>query len=175
MEKKLVPLISQQEIEQAVKRLAQAIDHHYEGRSPIVIGVLKGSFIFLADLVRQMQTPIQRIELLKLSSYGAATASTGKVEVLMGLVEGILAEQDVLLVEDIVDTGHSTAKAIQLLQAQHPASIKLCALLDKPARRQVEVPIDYLGLTIPDRFIVGYGTDMNEQYRQLPAVYAVAE
>lgn len=94
---------------------------------------------------------------------------------LMGLSDGIASKQDVILVEDIVDTGLSTSMALQLLKAQNPASLKLCALLDKPARRRVSVKIDYLGMTIGDRFIVGYGTDVKEQYRQLPAIYVLEE
>ncbi|PSB11926.1 hypoxanthine phosphoribosyltransferase [filamentous cyanobacterium CCP2] len=175
MAKRLVPLVSEREILATVKRLAQNIDQDYGDRSPIVVGVLKGAFIFLADLIRQMQTPIRRVELLRLSSYGSETTSSGEVKVLMGLPEGILAHQDVLLVEDIVDTGLSTATALELLKAQQPASLKLCSLLDKPDRRRVPITIDYLGLTIPDRFIVGYGTDMDEQYRQLPAIYSVED
>lgn len=175
MAKRLVPLVSEREISATVKRLAQNIDQDYGDRSPIVVGVLKGAFIFLADLIRQMQTPIRRVELLRLSSYGSETTSSGEVKILMGLPEGILAHQDVLLVEDIVDTGLSTSTALELLKAQQPASLKLCSLLDKPNRRRVPITIDYLGLTIPDRFIVGYGTDMDEQYRQLPAIYSVED
>jgi hypoxanthine phosphoribosyltransferase len=175
MEKRLVPLVSEREIAAAVKRLAQQIDQDYVDRTLVVVGILKGSFIFLADLIRQMRSPIRRIELLRLSSYGSETTSSGKVKVLMGLEEGIITNQDVLIVEDIVDTGLSTSTALELLKAHNPASIQLCALLDKPSRRRVPVTIDYLGITIPDRFIVGYGIDMDEQYRQLPAIYAVEE
>lgn len=171
----LTLLVSQQEIDATVRRLAQDIDRDYGDRSPVVVGVLKGSFIFLADLVRQIQTPIQRIELMRLSSYGAATTSSGAVKVLMDLPAELISGQDVILVEDIVDTGRSTAVALQNLVACHPASLRLCSLLDKPSRRQTPVPIDYLGLTVPDRFIVGYGLDKNEQFRQLPGIYAVAD
>ncbi|WP_416675676.1 hypoxanthine phosphoribosyltransferase [Egbenema bharatensis] len=166
-------MISEREIAAAVKRLAQQIDRDYTDRSPIVVGVLKGSFVFLSDLIRQMQTPICCIELLRLSSYGSETTSSGTVKVLMGLSEGALANKDVILVEDIVDTGLSTTTALELLQEQEPASLTLCSLLDKPDRRRMPVEIDYLGITIPDRYIVGYGLDMDEQYRQLPAIYAV--
>jgi hypoxanthine phosphoribosyltransferase len=101
--------------------------------------------------------------------------SSGKVKVLMGLEADVITDQNVIIVEDIVDTGLSTSTTIELLQAHHPASIRLCTLLDKPSRRRVPVQIDYSGITIPDRFVVGYGIDMNEQYRQLPAIYAVEE
>ncbi|HEY9881629.1 MAG TPA: hypoxanthine phosphoribosyltransferase [Leptolyngbyaceae cyanobacterium] len=169
----LTPLISQQAIANAVQRLAQSIDQDYAGRSLIVVGVLKGSFIFLADLIRQMQTPIQRVELICLSSYGTQTTSSGQVRVLMDLPPELIAGRDVLLVEDIVDTGRSPSAALKLLEACQPASLKLCALLDKPSRRVVPTTIDYLGLTVPDHFIVGYGLDMDEQYRQLSGIYTV--
>lgn len=175
MDKQLVPLISQIEIETTVQQLARELDRDYQNCSPIVIGVLKGSFIFLADLIRQMQTPIRNVELIRLSSYGCSTTSSGDVKILMGLSEGIMNNQDVILVEDIVDTGLSTTKAIEILKTHNPSSLKLCALLDKPSRRKVPVQIDYLGIEIPDRFIVGYGIDMDERYRQLPAIYSIEE
>lgn len=169
----LTPLISQQAIADAVQGLATAIDRDYAGRSPVVVGVLKGSFIFLADLIRQIKTPIQRVELIRLSSYGTKTSSSGQVKVLMDLPAALITGQDVLLVEDIVDTGRSPSVALDLLQTCQPASLKFCTLLDKPSRRVVPVAIDYLGLTVPDHFIVGYGLDMDEQYRQLSGIYAV--
>ncbi len=175
MSKKLVPVISQQEIADTVKRLAQELDRDYGDRAPVLVGVLKGCFIFLADLIRQMQTPIQSIELIRLSSYGSATESSGEVKVLVGLPESAIANQHVILIEDIVDTGLSTTTALQLLQAYNPASLKLCSLLDKPERRRVPVAIDYLGIIVPNLFIVGYGLDVNEQYRQLPAIYALED
>lgn len=175
MDKRLVPLISEQQISATVKQLAQQIDRDYADRAPVLVGVLKGSFVFLADLLRQLRSPVQRVELLRLSSYGSDTVSSGQVRVLMGLEAGVITDQDVIIVEDIVDTGLSASTTIELLQTHHPASIRLCALLDKPSRRRVPVQIDYSGITIPDRFIVGYGIDMDEQYRQLPAIYAVEE
>jgi hypoxanthine phosphoribosyltransferase len=173
--KKLVPLISQTELSQAVEQLAEQLDRDYAELAPIVVCVLKGSFIFTADLVRQMQTPIQTIEFMRLSSYGSSTVSSGEAKVLMGLSKQTIANQHVILVEDIVDTGISTNRAIEILKSYQPASLKTCVLLDKPERRKVAVAIDYLGITIPDRFIVGYGLDANEQYRQLPAIYALED
>lgn len=175
MSSKLVPLISQQEIADTVKRLAYELDRDYCDRPPVLVGILKGSFVFLADLIRCMQTPIRNIELMRLSSYGSATVTSGEVKTLMGLSPGVVTHQDVIVVEDIVDTGLSTSTALQIIKEQNPTSLKLCALLSKPARRQVAVEIDYLGITIGDRFIVGYGIDMDEQYRQLPAIYAVED
>lgn len=171
----LVPYISQAEIAAAVQQLAKQIDQDYAGQSLVIVAVLKGAFVFVADLVRQLRSPIQRIELLRLSSYGAATTSSGQVQVLVGLDAAAIAQQPVLLVEDIVDTGRSTAVALNLLRDCYPASVKLCSLLDKPARRTTPVQIDYLGITVEDRFIVGYGLDWNERHRELPAIYAVKQ
>ncbi len=175
MERKLVHLISEEKIAATVRRLAQELDRDYQNRSPMLVGVLKGAFIFLADLVRNMKTPLYSIEFMRLSSYGSSTVSSGQAEVVIGLPEEIVRGQDVVLVEDIVDTGITTATALDYLRRYQPASLKLCALLDKPARRQVPVTIDYLGLSVPDRFIVGYGIDFNQKYRQLPAIYALEE
>lgn len=175
MDKKLVPLISQIELAQTVKKLAERLDRDYVDRQPVLVCVLKGSFIFMADLVRQMQTPIRAIEFMRLSSYGSATVSSGQANVLLGLSEKVIVDQHVILVEDIVDTGVSTTQAIEILKSYQPASLKACVLLDKPERRRVDVTIDYLGITIPDRFIVGYGLDADEQYRQLPAIYGLDE
>ncbi|MCM1983836.1 hypoxanthine phosphoribosyltransferase [Lyngbya confervoides] len=175
MNPELQLLISQEEIAQTVDGLARAINQDYRDQPLILVGILKGAFVFLADLMRQLQVPVQRVELIRLSSYGTRTRSSGTVQVLLDLPPQLLRHQPVLLVEDIVDTGLSTAKALQMLQQQQPASLRLCALLDKPARRQVPVHIDYLGCTVPDQFIVGYGIDWKEQYRHLPAIYTVQQ
>jgi len=173
MDSKWVLYISQAEIAQAVARLAQAIDQDYAGRSVVVVAVLKGAFIFVADLIRQLQTPVARVELLRLASYGAGTTSSGAVKVLVDLPPGAVTDQHVLLVEDIVDTGRSTTVAMNLLKEQKPASVKLCSLLDKPSRRVLPTVIDYLGITIEDKFVIGYGLDWDERYRELPDIYVV--
>ena len=175
MERKLVQLISQAEIAATVGRLAQKLDQDYENLSPILVGILKGSFVFLADLVRNMKTPIRNIEFIRLSSYGPSTVSSRKAELVVDVSEELLRGQHVVLIEDIVDTGITTDKALRYLKRCQPDSLKLCALLDKPARRQVPVTIDYLGLQVPDRFVVGYGTDFDQKYRQLPAIYVLEE
>jgi hypoxanthine phosphoribosyltransferase len=175
MEQKLELLFSQKAIAATVEQLAQEIDRDYQDRSPIVIGILKGSVIFLSDLVRKMQTPIANIEFMRLSSYGDTKVSSGQAKIVVGLTEEVVKNQDVILVEDIVDTGLSTTTALQYLQQWQPTSLKLCTLLNKPERRKVPVTIDYLGLTIPDRFIVGYGLDFDQKYRQLPAIYILEE
>jgi len=167
----LHPLISQAEIAEIVTHLAQQIDQDYQGRSPIVVGILKGSMIFLADLVRAMQTPIERIEFIQLSSYGPNLQSSGEVVIQGNLSETLIRDQDLLIVEDIVDTGHSWAALQTQLLAFNPRSLKICTLLDKPSRRRVCVDLDYVGRRVEDNFIVGYGLDLGEQYRQLPAIY----
>lgn len=173
MDTNLTPLFSESEVVEAVRDLAQKIDRDYRDRPPVMIGVLKGAFVFLADLIRQMEIPIQRIELIRLSSYGASTYSSGRVRVFANVPRHLVADQHVILVEDIVDTGLTTSKAIDCLKQYNPASLKLCSLLNKPDRRQVEINIDYLGLTVPDQFIVGYGIDWDERYRQLPGIFAL--
>lgn len=169
----LVPLLSETEISVAVHRLAQEIDQHYSGQSPILICMLKGSFMFFADLIRAIQTPLPTIEFMQVSSYGSGTVSSGEARMVLGIAPDLVTNQHVILVEDIVDTGTTTSTVMQLLNEYHPASLKLCSLLDKPSRRKTPVVIDYLGFTVPDRFIVGYGIDFNQQYRQLPAIYCV--
>jgi hypoxanthine phosphoribosyltransferase len=174
MNQDLVPLISQQEIAATVARLARELDQDYRDRTPVMLGVLKGSFVFMSDLIRQMQTPIRTVEFIRLSSYGSSTVSSGEVKMSINLPPEAIARQDVILVEDIVDTGRSTSRAIAALTDYQPASLKLCSLLDKPDRRKIPVTINYRGLTVPDRFIVGYGIDFDEQYRQLGGIYTLA-
>ncbi len=183
MNKNLVNLISQAEIVRIVRRLAVEIDRDYQDRSLVLVGILKGSFIFLADLVREIESPIANIEFLRLSSYGSSTISSGEAKITMNLPPEArrkadlfeIAGKDIVVVEDIVDTGITTDTALRYLQNYQPASLKLCALLDKPARRQVPVKIDYLGSTVEDLFIVGYGIDFDQQYRQLPDIYYLEE
>ncbi|MUG93582.1 hypoxanthine phosphoribosyltransferase [Scytonema sp. UIC 10036] len=175
MKKQLVQLISQEEIAVTVNRLAKELDRDYENRSLLLVGILKGSFIFLADLVRKINTTICNIEFISISSYGASTVTSGQATIIMGLPKEKVMGQDVIVVEDIVDTGITTATVLNYLKNYDPASLRLCTLLNKPARRQIPVTIDYLGFTVPDCFIVGYGIDFNQEYRQLPAIYALEE
>ena len=173
--RKPVLLFSREELAAAIKRLAQELDRDYRHRCPVVVGILKGAFVFLADLVRQMETSLRSIEFLRLSSYGPGTVSSGRARVVMGLPAQAVAGQDVIIVEDIVDTGITTAAALRYLRRLRPASLKVCSLLDKPSRRRVAVPVDYLGFTVPDRFLVGYGIDLDQRYRQLPEIYYLEE
>ncbi len=165
---RLEVLISREEIGQAVTRLASEINDDYRGKPLLLIGVLKGSFVFMADLVRQLGLPVE-VDFIRLSSYGAARESSGKVKVVQGLKTPVKG-RDVLVIEDIVDTGMTISFLLDYLRRKKPASLKLCALTDKPSRRQVPVSVDYLGFTVPDKFIVGYGLDFDEKFRYLPDI-----
>ena len=161
-------LITSDKIAARVRELARQISADYAGKKPLLVGVLKGAWIFMADLIRQLTVPV-RCDFVKLSSYGTGTSTSGEVTVHLDMT--IPAEgQDILLVEDIIDTGTTVPWLLERLAKQNPASVRLCALLDKPARRRVPVQIDYLGFTIPNQFVVGYGIDCAEEYRELPYV-----
>jgi len=172
-EAKLNILLTRQEIEATVKRLAVEIRQDYVGKHPLMIGILKGSFMFTADLIRQLDFPLE-VEFINLSSYGAGKESSGKVRVVQGLRSHV-GGRHVLVIEDIVDTGLTIAYLLEYLKKRKPASLRLCALTDKPSRRKVPVAIDYLGFTVPDKFIVGYGLDWNEKYRNLPDICVLEE
>ena len=166
-------LISRDEIAKAVDRLASEIKRDYQGKQPLLISVLKGSFMFTADLIRQLDLPLE-LDFIRLSSYGAAKESSGKVTVVQGLKTPIKG-RDVLVIEDIVDTGITTSFLFDYLRKKKPASLKLCALTDKPSRRRVPVSIDYLGLSLPNKFVVGYGLDFDQGFRNLPDIYALED
>ena len=158
-------------IDNAVRRLARELDRDYADRSPVLVGVLKGGFIFLADLLRRMQVSVINVEFLRLSSYAANTVSSGAPRIVAGLSDEAVRNRHLVLVEDIVDTGLTTTAALKYLRKKKPASISLCVLLDKPGRRRVPTVIDYAGFTVPDRFLVGYGLDLDQRYRQLPGIH----
>ena len=162
-------IISRVEIEAAVKRLAAELERDLDGRSAVFVGVLKGCVFFLTDLTRRIARPLE-IDFIQVSSYGSSTTSSGTVVLIKDLTAEV-RDRDVYLVEDIVDTGTTLADVIDLLRARHPRSIQVVSLLSKPARRQVEVKIDFLGLEIEDVFVVGYGLDFAEQYRNLPDIH----
>lgn len=166
-------LLSRTQIADGVKRLAAAINHDYRDKKPLLVGVLKGSFMFMADLIRELDFPIE-VDFVCLSSYGSGNESSGQVktiQVLRAQVRG----RHVIMVDDIVDTGITTAFLLNCLLEQQPASVKICALTDKPSRRKVPINIDYLGFTVPNKFLVGYGLDLNERYRNLPEIYTIEE
>lgn len=161
-------LIKQDDIYDAVEQIADEIRRDYKGKKPLLIGILKGSFVFMADLVRCINMPLT-VDFIRLSSYGSNTESSGKVKLVTEL-KTMIKGRHVIIVEDIVDTGLTTSHLIELLKKKGPASVKLCALTEKPSRRKIDVAIDYLGFSIPDKFIVGYGIDWDEKYRYLPDI-----
>ncbi|TDA67463.1 MAG: hypoxanthine phosphoribosyltransferase [Clostridia bacterium] len=159
-------LYTREAISGRVAELGRQITADYQGRSLCVVGILKGATIFLADLVRSISLPLT-LDFMAVSSYGHATSSTGVVRILKDL-DTHIAGHHVLIVEDIVDSGLTLRYLLNLLAARGPASLRTCVFLDKPARREVEVPLDYVGFAIPDVFVVGYGLDYAEDYRHLP-------
>jgi hypoxanthine phosphoribosyltransferase len=164
-------LISRDEIAKAIDRLAWEIRRDYRGKQPLLIGVLKGSFVFMADLIRQLDIPLE-LDFVRLASYGATCESSGRVRIIQG-VKTPIKDRDVLVIEDIVDTGITTSFLLDYLKKKRPASLKLCALTDKPSRRRVPVPIDYRGFTVPNKFIVGYGLDCAQKFRNLPDIHVI--
>lgn len=164
------PLISAAAIQSRVGEMAEAISRDYAGRSPVLLGVLKGALHLTSDLARAMTTPVG-IEFVRVSSY-EGTQSTGQVTIHDQHL-GWLGGRDVILVEDILDTGRTCTALLERLRAFAPASIRLCALLDKPSRRVMQVPAHYVGFTIDDHFVVGYGLDYDEHYRELPAIHVL--
>ncbi len=165
---KLHKLFPRADIKAAVKRLATDITRDYKDKNPLIIGVLKGSFVFTADLIRALDFPLE-VEFIRCSSYGGGKESSGKVNMVRGLRTQV-KNRHVLVVEDIIDTGLTLSLLMDYLKKKRPASLQLCALIDKPSRRLVPVKIDYLGMTVPDKFIVGYGIDCDEKYRNLPDI-----
>jgi hypoxanthine phosphoribosyltransferase len=161
-------LITEEKIKERVAQLGKEISRDYEGKTPVLVNILKGGIIFLSDLVRELEV-LHEIDFMSVSSYDSQTESTGVVRILADLsinIEG----RDVIIVEDIVDSGLTLDYIRQILEARHPKSLKICTLLDKRARREVEVPLDYVGFEIPDAFVIGYGLDYVQKYRNLPYV-----
>jgi len=165
---KLQILFNRQEIAATVSRLAAEISQDYRDKHPLLIGILKGSFMFMADLIRHLDFPLE-VDFIGLASYGGGRQTSGKIKVLKGLQSPVKG-REVLVIEDIIDTGLTTAFCLDYLRLKKPASLKLCALTDKPSRRQVPVTIDYLGFTVPNKFLVGYGLDLNQKFRNLPDI-----
>jgi hypoxanthine phosphoribosyltransferase len=166
-------LISSAEIEAAVDRLAADIRRDYPGGGLLLISILKGSFVFTADLIRRLGLPLE-VHFIQLSSYGGRMESAGEVRLVQPL-DCPVRGRHILVVEDIVDTGNTVSFIMEHLRKEEPASLRLCALLDKPSRRVTPVSIDYLGFTVPDRFVVGYGIDWDEKYRYLPDICAMED
>ena len=166
-------VITQQQIAARIAQLAQQIAADYRDKQLVLIGVLTGSFVFLSDLMRQLDRPCE-VDFLDASSYGNGTISRGQVSITRDLKLS-LTGKDVLVIEDIVDSGRTISELVRLLQAYHPASMKVCTLLDKPARREIPVELDYIGFVIPDQFVVGYGLDYAQFFRNLPFVAVLDE
>jgi len=161
-------LFDREELKNKVAELGSKITEEYRGREVLVVGILKGAFIFMADLIREIQIPLE-IDFMDVSSYGISTSSSGEVRIIKDL-ENSIQDKDVLIVEDIIDTGLTLKYITELLKTRNPRSVKVCCMLDKPSRRKTDIQADYVGFTIPDRFVVGYGLDYAEQYRNYPAV-----
>ena len=161
-------LFSEEQLKERVAQIAAQIDRDYAGKELMLVSVLRGSFIFMADLVRAITVPC-RVDFMAVSSYGSGTVSSGQVQITKDLSEDITGRH-LLVVEDILDSGNTLSYLLEVLRARKPASIRLCTLLDKPERRVKPVHLDYTGFAIPDAFVVGYGLDYNEYYRNLPYI-----
>ncbi len=164
-------LITKEKIAERVKELGKQISRDYEGKSVHLVCVLKGAYTFLADLTREMDISVT-IDFLAVSSYNEGTSTSGEVRLTKDLDSG-LEGMDVIIVEDIADTGLTLRYLYNMLQRRGPNSLKVVSLLSKPSRREVEVPVDYVGFEIPDRFVVGYGLDVDQKYRNLPYIAVV--
>jgi hypoxanthine phosphoribosyltransferase len=165
-------LIPEDVLKTRIAELGEEISQDYQGKDLHLICILRGGVVFLADLMRQITIP-NTIDFMAVSSYGAgARKTTGQVRISLDLKEDI-RNREVLLVEDIVDSGYTIASVLELLRTRHPISLRVCTLLDKAARREIDVPIDYCGFTIPDKFVFGYGLDLDELYRNLPFIGTV--
>jgi hypoxanthine phosphoribosyltransferase len=165
-------LISEEALQARIVELGAEISRDYAGKPLHLVCILRGGVMFLADLIRQLTIP-NTVDFMAVSSYGVgARQSTGQVRITLDLKEDI-QHRDVLLVEDIVDSGYTIASVLEFLETRHPNSLKVCTLLDKASRREMEVPIDYCGFSIPDKFVFGYGLDIDEYYRNLPFIGAV--
>ena len=166
-------LVQQDDLAHRVKALGLQISSDYEGRSLLLVGVLKGAFFFLSDLMRELDVPCE-VDFMAVASYGSSTDSSGVVRILKDL-DASIEGRDVLIVEDIVDSGLTLSYLLRTLNAREPASLEVCALLTKPERRKVDLPIRYVGFEIPNRFVIGYGLDQAERFRNLPYVAVFAD
>ena len=164
-------LITQDKLKKIVEDLGAQISRDYEGKELILVSVLKGSVVFMGDLMRAITIPCY-IDFMSVSSYGNERVSSGKVRIVKDLDESI-EDRDVLIVEDIIDSGRTLSHLLEMLGTRHPASIRLCTMLDKPSRREVDVKVDYVGFTIEDKFVLGYGLDYDQFYRNIPYIAVV--
>lgn len=161
-------MIEKEKIAERIEAIAKEINNDYKGERLIVVGILKGSFMFLSDLIKHIETDTE-VYFMKASSYGSGTASSRDVKITTD-VERDISGENVLIIEDIIDSGFTMKRVMEIFRGRNPKSLKLCSCLSKPSRREVEVNIDYLGFEIPDEFVVGYGLDYAEKYRNLPYI-----
>jgi len=161
-------LVTRDEIESKTVELAAKISKDYKGKNLLLVGVLKGGFVFLADLMRKIDIQCE-VDFIMVSSYGASTKTTGVVKIIKD-IDSDISGREILVVEDLVDTGLTLKHLVELLKTRNPASIKICAILDKPSRRLVDIEVEYVGIRIPDEYVVGYGLDYANKYRHLPDV-----
>ncbi len=165
-------LIDRETLQRRIAEMGAQISHDYQGKTIVLVGILKGAVMFLADLARQITVPSE-FDFMAVSSYGQSSVSTGVVRIIKDL-DHTIEGKDVLVVEDIIDTGLTLAYLREVLLARRPNSLRVCCLLDKPGRRKVAVPVDYRGFEIPDEFVVGYGLDYREMYRNLGEIYVLS-
>ena len=161
-------LVSEEELKTKVRELGAQISRDYEGKNLVLVSILKGSVVFMADLMRAVSIPCS-IDFMVVSSYGGSNTSSGLVKIIKDL-DGDLSGKDVLIVEDILDTGITLSNLVPMLKMRHPNSVKICTILDKPSRRKADIKPDYEGFQVPDEFVVGYGLDYDEKYRNLPYI-----
>ncbi len=164
-------LIDEEEIDKIVTRISQQIDDYYKNRTSrlLLLGILKGSVVFMGDLMKKITVPVE-IDFMKVSSYGAGTATTGSINIILDLYRKDLSNTDILIVEDIIDSGKTLSYLVNYLMLKGAKSVRTCTLLDKPERREVNFDADWVGTVIPNEFVVGYGLDYDEKYRALPFV-----
>ncbi len=171
MAEKIRVLLSEEEVNARIRQIGEQISKDYAGKGVHLVCVLKGASFFMCELAKRITVPVS-LDFMSVSSYGSETISSGVVRIVKDL-DTPLKGKDVIVVEDIVDTGHTLQYLMQMLGNREPASLRLCALLDKPERREVDVHVDYTGFTIPDKFVVGYGLDYNQKYRNFPYIGVV--
>lgn len=161
-------LFSKEQLAKRIKELAEQLDKDYAGKTPLMVAILKGSVMFFTDLIREMTLPLE-IDFMSISSYGSGVKSSGEVKMIKDL-DNKIEGKDVIIVEDIVDSGYTMKYLTHLLAARNPSSIKICALLDKPSRRETDVAVDYKGFEVGNEFVVGYGLDYAARYRNIPFI-----
>ena len=161
-------LFSKEQLAKRIKELAAQLDKDYAGKTPLMVAILKGSVMFFTDLIREMTLPLE-IDFMSISSYGSGVKSAGEVKMIKDL-DNKIEGKDVIIVEDIVDSGYTMKYLTHLLEARNPSSIKICALLDKPSRRETDVAVDYKGFEVGNEFVVGYGLDYAARYRNIPFI-----